>query len=41
LRKCDRTKRTRFLDPPTLPLLMNRFSPILAFWELLSYRTIA
>ena len=34
LRKCDRTKRTRFLDPPTLSSSMDRFSPTLAFWEL-------
>src|SRR5450432_2575638 len=31
LRKCDRTKRTRFLDPPISSSLIDRFSPTLAF----------
>ena len=31
LRKCDRTKRTRFLDLPTSSSSIDRFSPTLAF----------
>ena len=34
LRKCDRTKRNRFLDLSISSSSMDRFSPTLAFWEL-------